>query len=110
MSETSRREFIAGVTKLAGVSAAVTVAGADDGHPGELREFDWRHGARQLAAKMSQAWIQFARTWNPNHSGLPLWPSVSASTLPTMIFGSRCEVRNDPDKEERASLVGQASA
>jgi para-nitrobenzyl esterase len=45
-----------------------------------------------------------ARTGNPNHSGLPRWPAVSAGTLPTMIFDTRCEVRNDPDKEQRAAL------
>jgi para-nitrobenzyl esterase len=67
--------------------------------------------ARELAAKVSQAWIQFARSGNPNHSGLPRWPAVSAGTLPTMIFDTRCEVRNDPDAQERAALasVGQAS-
>ena len=45
--------------------------------------------ARELAAKVSQAWIQFARTGNPNHSELPRWPPVSASALPTMIFDTR---------------------
>jgi para-nitrobenzyl esterase len=60
--------------------------------------------ARELAGRVSQAWIQFARTGNPNHSGLPRWPAVSASALPTMIFDTRCEVRHDPDADERKTL------
>jgi para-nitrobenzyl esterase len=54
---------------------------------------------------VSQAWIQFARTGNPNHSGLPRWPSVSANALPTMVFDARCEVKDNPDAQERKALA-----
>ena len=61
--------------------------------------------ARDLAAKVSPAWIQFARSGNPNHSGLPHWPAVSPQTLPTMLFDTRCEVKDDPDADERRSIA-----
>jgi len=60
--------------------------------------------ARELAAKVSDAFINFARKGNPNHSGLPKWPEFTAANGETMIFNTRCEVRNDPDREERKTL------
>ena len=65
--------------------------------------------ARALAEKVSDAWIHFARTGDPNHSGLPNWPKYSASAGPVMIFDKTCEVKNDPDRELRkvvASALG----
>ena len=56
---------------------------------------------RALAARVSEAWIQFARTGNPNHGGLPHWPTFSAATCPTMIFDNQCTQQNDPDRAER---------
>ncbi|MGA8036819.1 MAG: carboxylesterase/lipase family protein [Candidatus Acidiferrales bacterium] len=55
--------------------------------------------ARTLAAKVSEAWIQFARTGNPNHKGLPHWEPLTAATNATMIFDDTCELRNNFDQK-----------
>jgi para-nitrobenzyl esterase len=57
--------------------------------------------ARELAAKVSDAWINFARKGDPNHKGLPNWPKYSADAGPVMMFDKTCEVKNDPDRELR---------
>jgi len=60
--------------------------------------------ARRLAARMSDAWIAFARTGDPNHKGLPHWPPVSTSAIPNMLFDAICTVKDDPDAAQRAAL------
>lgn len=55
--------------------------------------------AHVLEDKMSTAWINFAKTGNPNHKGLPVWPKYSESGGATMMFDNTCTVRNHPDKE-----------
>lgn len=56
-------------------------------------------GAHALADKMSQAWINFAKTGNPNHSGLPEWPSYNSANTATMHFDSISVVKPQLDKE-----------
>jgi len=55
--------------------------------------------AYALADKVSAAWINFARTGNPNAPGLPNWPAFNSKTTATMHFNNKCEVKPQLDKE-----------
>ena len=55
--------------------------------------------AIRLADVMSQAWINFARSGNPNTTDLPEWPAYNCSEGATMFFNNECEVRYNHDKE-----------
>jgi para-nitrobenzyl esterase len=57
-----------------------------------------------LSDKMSGAWVAFARSGNPNHSGLPHWPAFNATERATMFFDNDCRVVDDPRREERLAL------
>jgi para-nitrobenzyl esterase len=61
--------------------------------------------ARTLAGKMCDAWIQFAKTGNPNHPKLPHWPAFSAATVATMLFDSPPSVAMNPDEAEQKSVA-----
>ena len=61
--------------------------------------------ARELGTLMSQAWIAFARSGDPNHGGLPKWQAFSAERVQTMIFDNKCELKNDPDGAARRSVL-----
>ena len=57
-----------------------------------------------LADVMSEAWLAFARSGDPNHAGLPTWPEYTSETRATMVFDTRSRVVNDPRGQERALL------
>lgn len=57
-----------------------------------------------LADRMSTAFANFARSGDPNHSGLPRWPAFDSEKRPTMVFDDTCAVVNDPHREERLAL------
>jgi para-nitrobenzyl esterase len=66
--------------------------------------------ARALAAKMTDAWIRFARTGDPNHPNLPRWPAFSTASVPTMMFDNAPTVLMNPDAAERSSIAGAAAS
>jgi len=54
-----------------------------------------------LAEKMSKTWLAFARSGDPNHSGIPKWPGYSSEERRTMIFDNECKIAHDPYGAER---------
>jgi para-nitrobenzyl esterase len=66
-----------------------------------------RPGARDVESAMSEAWIAFARTGNPDHAGMPAWPAYDARTRPVMIFDAKTKVVDDPRASERTVWEGR---
>jgi para-nitrobenzyl esterase len=57
--------------------------------------------ARVLEDQISRAWIEFARSGNPNHPGLPLWPAFTPDSPVTMIFDRECALLPSPFQGRR---------
>ena len=66
-----------------------------------------RPGAREVEDAMSEAWIAFARTGNPNHPGMPAWPTYDTRTRAVMVFDAQTAVINDPRASERTVWEGR---
>jgi para-nitrobenzyl esterase len=59
----------------------------------------------ELGHVMSAAWAAFARNGDPNHADMTHWPVFEPNELPTMMFGERVRVANDPNRETRLKLA-----
>ena len=57
-----------------------------------------------LSRQIAGAWAGFAKSGNPNHSGMPSWPAFDVHKRSTMVFDLPSRVVNDPNRDERASL------
>jgi para-nitrobenzyl esterase len=56
--------------------------------------------AQALADVMSEAWIAFVKTGNPNHKGMPKWDPVTPGKVNTMIFDTKVEQATNFDQEQ----------
>ncbi|HUQ53505.1 MAG TPA: carboxylesterase family protein, partial [Gammaproteobacteria bacterium] len=59
-------------------------------------------GAAALADQVSDAWLAFARSGDPNTSGVPAWPKFDASRRATMVF-------DDPWKSPKGDTASAAA-
>ena len=57
-----------------------------------------------LADKVSDTWIAFAKTGNPNQPKMPRWAAYNAAERATMVFNTESRVVNDPIKEQRLMM------
>ncbi len=57
--------------------------------------------AQRTADQMSDAFIAFARSGNPNHAGLAQWRPYELDRRSTMVFDAKSELVDDPRGAER---------
>ncbi len=57
--------------------------------------------ARQMAARLADAFIALARTGNPNHPGLPDWAPYDLARRQTLVLDTECRMVDDPRGAER---------
>jgi para-nitrobenzyl esterase len=57
-----------------------------------------------LADKVSDAWIAFARSGNPNTPKMPHWPAYTIKRRETMVIDNQSKLVNDPLKQQREAM------
>ncbi len=60
----------------------------------------WEPLDHRLSDMMSNYWVNFAATGNPNGEDLPKWPPVSLGQSNTFVFGEKMGLETDPLKKE----------
>jgi para-nitrobenzyl esterase len=60
--------------------------------------------AMSLADKVSDTWIAFARTGDPNTGKLPHWPVFTEKERATMVIDNESGVVHDPLREKRIAM------
>jgi para-nitrobenzyl esterase len=55
----------------------------------------------KLSENMMDSWISFAKTGNPNHEGIPYWPTYNLENRSTIIFDKEIKIWDDPLGKER---------
>ena len=57
--------------------------------------------AQRVADQMSETFLAFARTGNPNNPQIPTWPAYDLARRATMVFDSAARLVDDPRGDER---------
>jgi para-nitrobenzyl esterase len=69
-----------------------------DNTSGEASQFD--DIDRTVSRAMADAWVQFAKTGNPNGVGLPQWPAYRSPDYRLLDFGDQVTVRSNANDSQ----------
>jgi len=58
----------------------------------------------KISELMMDSWISFARSGNPNHDGIPEWPTYKIDNRNTLLFGEDIKMEKDPLRTERLAM------
>jgi para-nitrobenzyl esterase len=58
-----------------------------------------------LADKVSSAWVNFAKTGNPNNPLIPNWPAFDTKKRSIMVIDDQFRVADDPLRETRIAIL-----
>ncbi|WP_225991864.1 carboxylesterase/lipase family protein [Actinomadura montaniterrae] len=75
----------------------------------QSRRFTGDDPPQRLADAMHRAWVAFAATGDPGHTGIPEWPRYDPAAPTTLAFGERDQVVHDPEPAERKLWNGLAA-
>lgn len=67
-------------------------------------DLNWRPESVNLSRQISGAWASFARSGDPNHSGMPTWGPYDPLNRETMIFDVSSRFGRDPQSAPMAVL------
>jgi len=81
-----------------GLEIAYVYGNASEERPGDA-------AVAQVERDMSDAWIAFARTGDPNHAALPAWPPYTAAQRHTLVFDAPSRVAVDLRGGERQAYM-----
>ena len=56
-----------------------------------------------LSENMMDAWLSFAHSGNPNHDGIPHWPTYDKKNRTTLLFGKDFKIANALFEKERVA-------
>jgi para-nitrobenzyl esterase len=62
--------------------------------------------SRAMCLSLASAWVNFAKTGNPNNAQMPAWPIFDGKRRATMILGADTRVVNDPYGSIRSFWLG----